>query len=177
MNGLFRFIAKLFGRGRSSTPETPPPAPLRLVETSALSAEAPATKALASEASVLDAPPPSPPRSPPTFEPNVILLDLAEDEDVVDESDDEIDEPDPTVGRYEELHVEILDAEKIGAQRTAAEAQALLGPHKIFPHDPAGPGSLAETLARLEADGRVTSRVCDDAESGFYVLYEPASRA
>jgi hypothetical protein len=73
--------------------------------------------------------------------------------------------------------VPILDAEEIGAQRAAAEAQGLAGPHKIFPHDPAGPGSLAETLARLEAEGRVTSRVCDDSEAGFYVLYEPASPA
>jgi hypothetical protein len=32
---------------------------------------------------------------------------------------------------------------------------------------------LAETLARLEAEGRVASHVCDDPESGFYVLYEP----
>jgi hypothetical protein len=98
---------------------------------------------------------------------------LADDEDVAEEPEDDLDEPDPTLGRYEELHVEILDAEEIDAQRLAAEAEGLSGPHKVFPHDPAGPGSLAETLARLEAEGRVTSRVCDDAESGFYVLYEP----
>jgi len=110
------------------------------------------------------------------------LLDLADDEDVAEELDDESDEPDPTepdptLGRYEELHVEILDAKEIDAQRAVAEAEGLSGPHKIFPHDAAGPGSLAETLARLEAEGRVTSRVCDDADSGFYVLYEPASKA
>jgi Fe-S-cluster formation regulator IscX/YfhJ len=104
------------------------------------------------------------------------LLDLGDDEDVSEELDDESDEPDPTLGRYEELHVEILDAEEVDAQRAAAESEGLSGPHKIFPHDPAGPGSLAETLARLEADGRVTSRVCDDADSGFYILYEPASK-
>jgi hypothetical protein len=97
-------------------------------------------------------------------------LDLTEDEDVVEEPDDESDEPDPTLGRYEELQVEVLVAEEVDAQRAAAEAEGLSGPHKIFPHDPAGPGSLAETLARLEAEGRVTSRVCDDPESGFYVL-------
>jgi hypothetical protein len=99
---------------------------------------------------------------------------LTEDDDGVEEVEDDIDEPDPTVGRYEELRVTVLDAEEIGAQRAAAEAEGLSGPHKVFPHDPAGPGSLAETLARLEAEGRVTSRVCDDADSGFYVLYVPA---
>jgi hypothetical protein len=109
-------------------------------------------------------------------------LDLTEDEDVADEPDDESDDdesdgPDPTLGRYEELQVEVLVAEEIDAQRAAAEAEGLSGPHKVFPHDPAGPGSLAETLARLEADGRVTSRVCDDPDSGFYVLYEPSKQA
>ncbi len=104
------------------------------------------------------------------------MLDLTEDEDVAEDPEDESDEPDPTVGRYEELQVEVLDAKEIGAQRAAAEAEGLSGPHKVFPHDPAGPGSLAETLARLEAEGRVSSRVCDDADSGFYVLYEPATK-
>jgi Fe-S-cluster formation regulator IscX/YfhJ len=160
MNGLFRFIAKLIGRGWSGALETPPPQP------------SPETVELASYAPGLESPLPSP--RPP--EPSVILLDLGDDEDVSEELDDESDEPDPTLGRYEELHVEILDAEEVDAQRAAAESEGLSGPHKIFPHDPAGPGSLAETLARLEADGRVTSRVCDDADSGFYILYEPASK-
>ncbi len=105
------------------------------------------------------------------------MLELTEDEDVEDEPDDESDEPDPTVGRYEELRVPVLDADEIDAQRAAAEAEGLARPHKVFPHDPAGPGSLAETLARLEARGRVTSRVCEDAEHGFYVMYEPTTEA
>jgi hypothetical protein len=101
---------------------------------------------------------------------------LTEDDDTVEELEDDIDEPDPTVGRYEELRVPVLNAEEIGAQRAAAEAEGLSGPHKVFPHDPAGPGSLAETLARLAAEGLLTSRVCDDADSGFYILYEPAPK-
>ncbi len=116
--------------------------------------------------------------SPPAEEPHiVVLLDLTEDEDAAEEPDDESDEVDPTLGRYEELRVPVLDADEIDAQRAAAEAQGLSGPHKVFPHDPAGPGSLAETLARLEAKGRVTSRICEDAEHGFYVVYEPTGSA
>ncbi len=105
----------------------------------------------------------------------MVLLDLSEDEDVDDEPDDDTDELDPTIGRYEELRVPVLDAEEVSAQRAAFEAEGLSGSHKIFPHDPAGPGSLAETLARLEAEGRVTSHICDDAETGFYVLYQPVT--
>jgi len=101
---------------------------------------------------------------------------LADDEEVAEEPEEDLDEPDPTLGRYEELHVEILDAEAVDAQRAAAEAEGLSASHKVFPHDPAGPGSLAETLARLAAEGRVTSHVCDDPDSGFYVLYEPAPK-
>jgi hypothetical protein len=163
MNGLFRFIAKLVGRGRTdpskNSTSRAPPAP-----------DSPASDFLSSDQNGLDAPPLL---SPPVAGQTVVLLDLTEDEDVIDEPEEDSDEPDPTLGRYEELHVEILIAEEIDAQRAAAEAEGLSGPHKIFPHDPAGPGSLAETLARLEAEGRVTSRVCDDAEAGFYVLYEP----
>jgi hypothetical protein len=166
MNGLFRFIAKLVGRRRPAPSENStspaPPSP-----------ESPAPDLHSSDTHGLDAPPPLAPSSPAQ---TVVLLDLADDEDIAEEPEEESDEPDPTLGRYEELQVEILVAEEIDAQRAAAEAEGLSGPHKIFPHDPAGPGSLAETLARLEAEGRVTSRVCDDAETGFYVLYEPASK-
>jgi len=170
MNGLFRFIAKLIGRSPSGAAERSSDPPLRTPETATPSPEALALR------TALPAPlPSSSPRLAPEQAPKqtVVELDLTEDEDVADDPDDESDEPDPTVGRYEELHVEVLDAEEIVAQRAAAEAAGLSGPHKIFPHDPAGPGSLAETLARLEAQGRVTSRVCDDPEAGFYVLYEP----
>jgi len=163
MNGLFRFISRLFGGGRSGALKVPPADASPSPQAPTANAAAPGT---------------SPPLlSPQPPDPSVVFLDLAEDEDIADDPEDESDEPDPTLGRYEELHVEVLVAEEIDAQRAAAEAEGLSGPHKIFPHDPAGPGSLAETLARLEADGRVTSRVCDDDEAGFYVLYEPASNA
>jgi len=170
MNGLLRFIAKLVGRGPSSAREAvshEAPRPQVTLETTAPSPEA----------LTVNSPSSTSLRSAPPLGPGVVLLDLAEDEDVADEPDEDSDEPDPTLGRYEELQVEILNAEEIVTQRAAAEAQGLSGPHKIFPHDPAGPGSLAETLARMEAEGRVTSRVCDDPEAGFYVLYEPASKA
>jgi len=160
MSRLFEFIAKLFGRGRSMTSTVAAPADERQPDAQA------------------EHFPPSglsPARDLPTTPPaNVILLDLADEEDGAEELEDETDEPDPTIGRYEELRVPVLDAEEIGAQRAAFEVQGLSGAHKVFPYDPAGPGSLAETLARLEAEGRVTSRICEDAEQGFYVLYEPA---
>jgi len=169
MNGLLRFIAKLIGRTPSSAGEVVSREATRPQVT--LETTAPSPEALA-----VNSPSSIPLQSAPPLDPCVVLLDLAEDEDVADEPDEDSDEPDPTLGRYEELQVEILDAEEIVAQRAAAEAQGLSGPHKIFPHDPAGPGSLAETLARMEAEGRVTSRVCDDPDSGFYVLYEPATK-
>ncbi len=178
MNGLLKFIAKLFGGGRPSAPDVSAGPSPRPIETPELSAP----ERLAPEASTSPAvaPAPSPSASPPPSspaEPTVVLLELTEIEDVEEEPDDESDEPDPTLGRYEELRVPVLDADEIDAQRAAAEAEGLARAHKVFPHDPAGPGSLAETLARLEARGRVTSRVCEDAEHGFYVMYEPTAGA
>jgi hypothetical protein len=170
MNGLFRFIAKLVGRRRPDPSDSPTPRTLHPRDSPTAEAfppETPLPKPVTPEALSSSQPPAQ----------AVVLLDLTEDEDIVDEPEDESDEPDPTLGRYEELQVEVLVAEEIDAQRAAAEAEGLSGPHKVFPHDPAGPGSLAETLARLEADGRVTSRVCDDPDSGFYVLYEPSKQA
>jgi hypothetical protein len=111
----------------------------------------------------------------PTSHPDDLIIEVEEDEVVAEheEVEEEDGEADPTIGRYEQLQVPVLDAGEIKIQRAEAEAQALAGPNKVFPHDPAGPGSLAETLARLEAQGRVVSRVCDDQDGGFYVLYEP----
>ncbi len=180
MNGLFRFIAKLFGRDRSGAADvSPSPAPpshqsrgSEVLEPAALGPGTPASQTLRPA----QIPTPSSP-SPEPPDAAVVFLELTEEEDVLDEPEDESDEADPTLGRYEELQVPTLDAKEIGDQRAAAEAQGLAGPHKIYPHDPAGPGSLAETLARLEAEGRVTSRVCDDDEAGFYVLYQPATPA
>jgi hypothetical protein len=178
MNRLFQFIAKLVGFGRSGATVAPPsrapgssPA---LGEPQSPASDTPAPDTVEPQAPLAEAPI-AEPLPPLAAESNVVFLDLGEDEDVAEEIEDESDEPDPTVGRYEELQVPILDADEIGAQRAAAEVQGLSGPHKVFPHDPAGPGSLAETLAQLEAEGRVKSRVCDDADSGFYVLYEPAA--
>ena len=59
------------------------------------------------------------------------------------------------------------------AARSDAARLALSSPQRITPNDPGGPGSLAEVLAALEARGLVTSRVVEDAEVGFHLLYEP----
>ena len=200
MSGLFRFLAKLIGRDRSRAApntiarKTNVPSPRRTAEGEYFSPDAQSSEALGPGAHPAgpESSPPLPPlprltvqpaepipyQGPdPSPDPSIVFLDLADDEEFAEDPEDETTELDPTIGRYEELHVPVLDADEIGAQRAAAEVEGLSGPHKIFPHDPAGPGSLAETLARLESEGRVTSRICDDAEEGFFVLYEPHSLA
>jgi hypothetical protein len=95
------------------------------------------------------------------------------EEDEPEEAEDE-GEDDPTIGRYEPLDERALDDADLQALRLEAQRKALAGPHKVGPADSAGPGTLVEALMRLEGEGQVVSRVCDDAESGFYILYEPA---
>jgi hypothetical protein len=87
---------------------------------------------------------------------------------------EDVGEHDPTIGRYEPLDERPLDDADLKALRAEAERAALSGPHKVGPADSAGPGTVVEALMRLEGEGRVVSRVCDDAESGFYILYNPA---
>ena len=67
----------------------------------------------------------------------------------------------------------VISAEELAAARSRAEAEALSGPHRVFPSSPAGPGSLFEALKRLEEAGRVTSRFVDDPASGPHLAYIP----
>jgi hypothetical protein len=114
---------------------------------------------------------PEPERAVPIEPAQAEGWEIEEDEP---EEADEGGEHDPTIGRYEPLDERALDDADIQALRVEAERTALSGPHKVGPADSAGPGTLVEALMRLEGEGRVVSRVCDDAESGFYILYEPA---
>jgi hypothetical protein len=141
---------------------------------------APAEPAPGAEAAVrlppTAAPEPGPaPAAPPVVE-STADAPIEDDEDE-DEAPEDADAPDPTIGRYEPLDETALDAADLNILRAEAERLALSGSHKVGPADPAGPGSLVETLMRLEEEGRMVSRVCDDAESGFYILYEPIAPA
>ena len=95
-------------------------------------------------------------------------------DDVGEDPDDtDAEEEDPTLGSGETLKIDLPTAGELLDARSEAESLALAGSHRITPNDPAGPGSLAEALARLEAEGRVHSEVVDDPASGFYILYQP----
>ena len=95
------------------------------------------------------------------------------DDDGEDPDDADAEEEDPTLGSGETLKIDLPTAGELLDARSQAESLALAGSHRITPNDPAGPGSLAEALARLEAEGRVHSEVVDDPASGFYILYQP----
>ncbi len=100
--------------------------------------------------------------------------DVGED-DGEDPDDTDAEEEDPTLGSGEALKIDLPTAGELLDARSEAESLALAGSHRITPNDPAGPGSLAEALARLEAEGRVHSEVVDDPASGFYILYQPVA--
>ena len=81
--------------------------------------------------------------------------------------------PDPYVGAGEPLQISLPTAEGMADARLKGQQLALSGPQKITLTDPAGPGSLAETLARMEAEGQVTAEVIDDPEDGPFIIYRP----
>ena len=97
------------------------------------------------------------------------------DDDGEDPDDTDAEEEDPTLGSGETLKIDLPTAGELLDARSEAESLALAGSHRITPNDPAGPGSLAEVLGRLEAEGRVHSEVVDDPEVGFYILYQPVA--
>ncbi len=165
-------LSRLFGRKAGVRP-SPPRA-------------APATKALGRDTH-------HPPEAAPNAEPTAPLgetalpppapveeaeeawRDEAEGGDEAERAEDAADEAaDPTIGRYEPLRISTAESEGVLLARTEAERSALSGPHRITPSDDAGPGSLAEALVKLEAEGKVVSRVVDDPDQGFAILYEPS---
>ncbi len=97
------------------------------------------------------------------------------DDDGEDPDDADAEGEDLTLGSGETLKIDLPTAGELLDARSEAERLALAGSHRITPNDPAGPGSLAEALARLEAEGRVHSEVVDDPALGFYILYQPVA--
>ena len=95
------------------------------------------------------------------------------DDDGEDPDDADAEGEDPTLGSGETLKIDLPTAGELRDARSEAVRLALAGSHRITPNDPAGPGSLAEALGRLEAEGRVQSEVVDDPNEGFYILYQP----
>ncbi|MHB8283981.1 MAG: hypothetical protein ACYDD1_04825 [Caulobacteraceae bacterium] len=185
------WLSRLFGKPKTDRPDDvvppSPPATPELVapdlvapEPAALGpvapepvAPEPVARATAPEVSPQVEPHPEPakpaePPAPAEADDAAVLLD--EDDDEPEAGDDAAD---PTIGRYAPLDETTLDDNALQALRAEAERLALSGSHKVGPADPAGPGSLVEALMRLEGEGRVVSRVCDDADQGFYILYEP----
>ena len=111
------------------------------------------------------------PPAPPTDK----HADDVGDDDGEDPDDADAEGEDPTLGSGEALKIDLPTAGELLDARSEAVRLALGGPHRITPNDPAGPGSLAEALGRLEAEGRVHSEVVDDPEVGFYILYHPVA--
>jgi hypothetical protein len=174
MNWLSRLLGKSKADGRRTAETTPNaaspsrPAPTPVVEPSASGHDP-----------TRDPEPPPAPRIAPEHASDTSVEpapadDGWETEDDEPEEAEDAGEDDPTIGRYEPLDERTLDDADLQALRKEAERLALSGQHRIGPADGAGPGTLVEALMRLEGEGRVVSRVCDDAESGFYILYEPA---
>jgi hypothetical protein len=173
------WLSRLLGKSKTDRiePEAPTPEPVIVrPEIAPVAQPAPAPAPMAEPERALDPAPVAPLAPKPT--PPVPQPAAAETPDLDEEDDEEPeggDDEDPTIGRYEPLDEKALNAGDLKVLRAEAEALALSGPHKVGPSDPAGPGSLLETLMRLEEEGRMVSRVCDDPETGFYILYEPTS--
>ena len=112
---------------------------------------------------------------PPRTAPPAAAEAELDEEDVGEEPSEPADEDgdDPFSGRDEPLQISLPTAANVAASRQEMERLALSGAHKVTLVDAAGPGSLAETLARLDAEGRVASEIVDDPESGPYLLYRP----
>jgi hypothetical protein len=98
--------------------------------------------------------------------------DEPEDEDGgwEDEDVDDPDSPDPFISNAP-IERQPDDAD-LAERRASARATALSGEQRIYLSMPAGPGSLAEALEQLAAEGLVTAEfVGDDGEP--HILYRP----
>ena len=112
---------------------------------------------------------------PPRTAPAAAVETELDEEDGAEAPPEPADEDgdDPFSGRGEPLQISLPTAASVAAGHQEMERLALSGAHTVTLVDTAGPGSLAETLARLDAEGRVTSEIVDDPESGPYLLYHP----
>lgn len=96
--------------------------------------------------------------------------DADEDEGWEDE-DDDLDGPDPFI-RGEPVEDEPFDVD-LEARRSAARAEALEGEQRVYLHMPAGPGSLAEALNQLLAEGLVQAEFVEGGDDEPHILYRP----
>lgn len=100
-------------------------------------------------------------------------LDQDEDEWRDEEEDDPDSGPDPFISGVETV-LEL--PANVEALREQARAAAVSGEHKLPLSSPAGPGSLAEALNALIAEGRVEAEFIDDPVEGPYMRYRPVLR-
>lgn len=101
-------------------------------------------------------------------------LDETDDEDGGwEDEDDDLDAPDPFISGppVDEAPV---DAD-LEARRAAARAEALCGEQRIYLSMPAGPGSLAEALHELAAEGLVEATFVEEDEAEPHILYRPVA--
>lgn len=99
----------------------------------------------------------------------------ADEEDEEDEwADEEVeafdDEPDPFITGTDAAETAEVDVQ---ALRTAARAEALSGPHRIYFSNPAGPGTLAEALNLLLEEGLVEAQFVESDDDAPHILYRP----
>ena len=182
MSAFGRFLARLFGRGPVPAGRAAPfslgdpPAPLDAtpapaadtpiaVEPRSELAVTPALGAAGGEAEVIAA------------TAGVALVDddapTADEEDVFEEEEHPEDAADEA-GQGPDLDDKIAArAAAVPYLRQVAEEEALSGEHRVRPTDASGPGTLAEALTRLEAEGRLTCELGEDADGAPILVYRP----
>jgi hypothetical protein len=94
-----------------------------------------------------------------------------EDEGWEDEDDDELELPDPFISSPP-AQLETRDV-NLYQRRADARADALSGEHRIYLSMPVGPGSLAEALHQLSAEGMVEAEFVDDGQREPHIHYRP----
>ena len=97
----------------------------------------------------------------------------------LDDEEERFEEEERAEGDEEAAAGVDLD-DKIAAREAAvpylrhlAEEEALKGEHRVAPTDPSGPDTLAEALARLEGEGRLTCELGEDAQGAPCLVYRP----
>jgi hypothetical protein len=96
------------------------------------------------------------------------------DEDEGWEDEDEPDAPDPFISASP-AQLETLGP-GLEQRRAEARAAAIAAEHLIYLSMPAGPGSLAEALNQLSAEGMVEAEFVDDGQGEPHIVYRPAQR-
>lgn len=163
----------------AAAPEPAAPPPVLAPEPPQLISAA----ALEAEASVAGLDMLTPPEAEAELEaeapPGAATVEVEEDEELFEAEElasDAADDPEAELDARPDLDV-IVAARlaRMGDFREEAERLALSGEQRVRLTDPAGPGTLAEALARLEQEGRVTSRLDEDEEGAPVLVYSPAA--